>query len=254
MDIIDTHCHLTDLSEVDLQRQLHDASTSGVSRVICVGASRGKISSTQALRIAEANPQVWCSIGIHPHDAGDYTALDELEELASHNKVVAIGETGLDYFREWSPFDKQKELFINTIAVAKNLGKPLIIHCREAADDTFKILREQGASDVGGVFHCFSESAVFADSLAEINFLVSFTGTVTFKKAEALREVVRQVPLERIMLETDAPYMAPEPFRGQPSEPKHVRQVCDKIAQVKDIDVHIVAQQTTWNAERLFGL
>ena len=268
-ELIDTHCHLTDLTTAELESQLSAAATCAVRKVICIGACKGKESSFRAVEIARQYPCVFATVGIHPHDAKDFTALDELEQLccdANDNgllgynysrrpsKIVAIGETGLDYFREWAPFEAQKELFANTIAFALNLNKPLVIHCRDAAEDTLAMLRSSHAERIGGVFHCYAQDSEYAKKLADLNFLVSFTGNITFKKAEALRQVVHSIPIDQIMLETDSPYMAPEPFRGTPSEPKHVLQIAQKIAELKSIPITEIAEQTTANAKRLFKL
>ena len=254
MELVDTHCHLTYANQELLSQILSNAARVGVKRFICIGAGDGITSAAQAVALADGFPDVWASIGVHPHDAEKERSLEPLEKLAEHPKVVGVGETGLDYFRDWSPFDLQLTLFRNTIAFARNHRKPLIIHCRSAAEDTLKIIREEGAREVGGVFHCYSEDGEFAKQLADENFLVSFTGNITFKKATTLREAAKNIPLSQIMLETDMPYMAPEPFRGKESEPMHVYQVALKVAEVKGVSLDEVAAKTTQNAERLFGL
>ncbi len=254
MELVDTHCHLTYANQELLPQILSNAARVGVKRFVCIGAGDGAASASGAVALAEEFPDVWASIGIHPHDAEKERSLEQLEKLAAHPKVVAVGETGLDYFRDWSPFDLQLALFRNTIAFAKNHRKPLIIHCRSAAADTLKVIREENAKEVGGVFHCYSEDAEFAKKLADENFLVSFTGNITFKKATELRETVKNIPLSQMMLETDMPYMAPEPFRGKESEPMHVYQVALKVSEVKGVSLDEVAACTTLNAERLFGI
>ena len=189
-----------------------------------------------------------------PHDAGSFTELKHLETLAANPRVVAIGETGLDFYRDWAPKENQYRLFENTIAFAKEMRKPLIIHCRDAGEETLMILKKNGAADVGGVFHCYAEDAEFAERLADINFIVSFPGSLTFKNAVRVREAARNIPLERIMLETDAPYMAPEPHRGKPSEPAHVAHIALKLAEIKELPLEEVARVTSANAERLFHI
>lgn len=226
----------------------------GVSRVVCIGAGEGMKSAADAVSLAERFPNVWATVGVHPHDAKDHTALDGLETLAAHQKVVAIGETGLDFFRDWAPKEDQQRLFENTIAFARNLRKPLVIHCREAAEETFQTLRENKAHEIGGVFHCYAQDYRFAQRLEELDFIVSFPGSLTFKNASALRETAKAIPLERIMLETDAPYMAPEPFRGKPSEPAHVLQIAKKLAEIKELSLDAVAEKTTATACRFFGI
>lgn len=160
----------------------------------------------------------------------------------------------MDYFRDWSPISAQKKLFANSIALARQVKKPLVIHCREAQDDTYQMLCEHNAKDVGGVFHCYAGDSEFAKRLLDINFIVSFTGNMTFKKADSIREAARQIPLEYIMLETDTPYMAPEPFRGKQSEPAHVYQIAYRLAELHKVTIEEVARITTANAKRLFGL
>lgn len=252
MELIDTHCHIDQASEEELSAIFLNADRVGVDKMICIGASRGIESSPQAVALAHKHDRVFASVGIHPHDAGDFTDLGPLLPLLTEPKVVAIGETGLDFFRDWAPKENQEKLFRNSIAVAREVKKPLIIHCRDAYEDTIRVLKEEHAEEVGGVFHCYAGDAEFAKRVFDLNFLISFTGALTFKKSENLREVVRQSPLERIMVETDAPYMAPEPFRGGKSEPMHVYQVTATIAAVKGIPLEQAAEITTGNAYRLF--
>jgi len=252
--LVDTHCHLTNLSDEEIAKQIERAKARGVERAICIGAGYGVETAIRAVEIAERFPEIWASVAIHPHDAADRTKLHEVEKLATHPRVVAIGETGLDFYRDWSPVEDQYALFRDTIQLAKEVKKPLIIHCREARDEIFSVLQDEHAEAVGGVFHCFSETAEFAEQVFELNFIVSFLGNVTFKKADAIRQVVSALPLERFMLETDAPFMAPEPHRGKPSEPAHVRDIAERIAQLKDIPLETVVSTTTATAERLFGL
>lgn len=252
MELIDTHCHIDQASEEELSAIFLNADRVGVDKMICIGASRGIESSPQAVALAQRHDRIYASVGIHPHDAGDFTDLGPLLPLLAEPKVVAVGETGLDFFRDWAPKENQEKLFRNSIAVAREVKKPLIIHCRDAYEDTIRVLKEEHAEDVGGVFHCYAGDSEFAKRAFDLNFLISFTGALTFKKSENLREVVRQSPLERIMVETDSPYMAPEPFRGGKSEPMHVYQVAATIAAVKAIPLEQAAEITTGNAYRLF--
>jgi len=254
MELIDTHCHLSTVEIEDIPKVLERAAECSVKRMVAIGASEGKKSARQSIEIAEAFDCIYCTVGIHPHDAGSHTELEELEQLAEHKKVKAIGETGLDFFKDWAPVEEQRKLFTNTIAFSKNIKKPLIIHCRDAKEETFETLVKTKASEVGGVFHCYAEDAEFAKKLRDINFLVSFTGTVTFKKATDRREAVAGIPLEQIMLETDMPYMAPEPFRGKPSEPMHVYQIARTIAEVKEVSLEEVGKITTDTAIDFFNL
>ena len=252
--LIDTHCHLPSLTHKPLEQILADAQAAGVTRMVCIGAADGIDSARAAVALAEQYDNVWASVGVHPHDAGNFTEVTELEQYLAHDRVVAIGETGLDFFKEWAPFPEQRMLFRNSIAMAKNCGKPLIIHCRDAHAETLATLEECGAAAVGGVFHCYAEDEEFAKKLRDINFLVSLTGILTFKNAAKLRAAVRNIPLEQIMLETDCPYMAPEPHRGKPAEPSHVRIIAETLAAVHETSVEHVARVTTATAERFFSL
>lgn len=254
MELIDTHCHLDALEHDSLEIILERAARCSVLRYVCIGASQGIESAKRAVALAESVPAIWCSVGIHPHDAESRDQLEALEAYVTNAKVVAVGETGLDYFRDWSPFEDQRALFRDTIAFAKNARKPLIIHCRDAGEETLQTLIECDAQSVGGVFHCYAQDAEFAKRLRDINFLVSFTGNLTFKKATELRETASKIPIEQILLETDCPYMAPEPFRGKPSEPMHVYQIALKLAELKTLSLEEVAHTTTENAERFFSL
>ena len=222
--------------------------------MICIGASRGIESSPAAVSLARRHARVWATVGIHPQDAAKFTDMNSLRPLLSDDKVVAIGETGLDFYRDWAPKEDQYSLFRNSIRIAREVKKPIVIHCRDAYEETITVLKEESAGEVGGVFHCYAGDAEFAKRAIDMNFLVSFTGALTFKKADNLRAVVRAVPIERIMLETDTPYMAPEPFRGGKSEPMHVYQVAVTVAAVKGLTLEQVAEITTANAERLFQL
>jgi len=257
MELIDTHCHLPYLEHKPLEQVLEDAKAVDVKKFLCIGASQGTRSAFDSVTLAEKYPSVFASVGIHPHSAGvnehgEPASIEPLKELATHDKVLAIGETGLDFFKEWAPFEDQRRVFRETISFAKEIKKPLIIHCRDAKEETFSILKERNAEQAGGVFHCYSESAEFAKQLSDINFLVSLPGPITFKKADTLRAEVVKIPLEQIMLETDCPYMAPEPYRGKPSEPMHVYNIALKLAEVKEISLEEVARVTTQNAKRLF--
>ena len=261
LHLIDTHCHLDMLTQGSTEEIIGRAGAVGVMQMICIGAGNGIESPERAVNLAERFPNVFASVGIHPQEAGKFQDVERLRPLAEHPKVLAIGETGLDFFRDWgSPEPEQILVFERTIALAKEVKKPLIIHCRDvtgssrASDMILKMLEENGAAEVGGVFHCYPLDAEFAKRLRKINFLVSFPGVLTFKSANELRATAEAIPLEQIMLETDAPYMAPEPFRGKPSEPGHVRQIAEKLAEVKGLSLEEVAQATSANAARLFGI
>ena len=254
MELVDTHCHLTSLSHGTTEEILARAQEAFVTRCVSIGASDGLNSAYEALSLAKAHKNVWCSVGIHPHDAGNTIEIETLEDIVGDSLVVAIGETGLDFYRDWAPADKQRELFERTIAFARKHKKPLIIHSRSAGEECLETLTRLQARDVGGVFHCYAENAEFAKKLADTNFLVSYPGALTFKSAHAVREIAAAIPLEQIMLETDAPYMAPEPFRGKPNEPAHVLQIAQAMAKVKDISIQEVARVTTSTAKRFYNL
>lgn len=252
--LVDTHCHLPALEHRPLNDILADAEKAGIKKIICIGASVGKQSASDAVALAERHSNVWASVGVHPHDAKSFTDLDGLEDLARHPRVVAIGETGLDFFRDWAPRENQHRLFEASVELAKQVKKPIVIHSRSAGAECLETLKRLHAEEVGGVFHCYAEDAAFAERLRDIGFLVSFPGSLTFKNAHALRETAKAIPLDQIMVETDAPYMAPEPFRGKPSEPMHVYQIALVLAETKGVTLDEISRQTTANAERLFGL
>lgn len=254
LELTDSHCHLYSIPGENLETIIQNSLNANVTRIICVGASAELESAQTSIVLAEKFPAVWATVGIHPHDTGKCLEIKALEELCSHKKVVAIGETGLDYFRDWAPKENQLKVFKDTIALALNQKKPLVIHSRDAAEDCFDILKKQNAQEVGGVFHCYGEDAEFAKKLKDINFLVSFPGTITFKSATKLREIVKAIPLEQIMLETDAPYMAPEPYRGGHSEPKHVLQIAQKLAEIKEVSLETIAAITTRTALKFFKI
>ncbi|MDD2942380.1 MAG: TatD family hydrolase [bacterium] len=254
MNLIDTHCHLTLNPDNIVEEMMNRARLQGVTKFLCVGAISADQGAKDAVRLAGNYSAIYASVGIHPHDADKFCDLEMFESLLSHPKVVAVGETGLDYFREWSDFKNQEVLFRNSIRTARAVKKPLIIHTRDATADTLRILKEENAQDVGGVVHCYGGSVETARELADINFIISFTGVLTFKNATSLAKVAATVPLENIMLETDCPYMAPVPFRGKDSEPAHVRLIAEKLAELRDISVEEVAEVTSANARRLFGI
>jgi len=254
IELIDSHCHL-DMEPFDGDRDdcIARASKAGVTKLITIGTGSGLHGARRAIALAEKYPNVWASVGIHPHSSGEAFDRAELETLARHPKVVAIGETGLDFFRDWAPVDKQRAVFREQIALARLVSKPLIIHCREAGQECLQTLLEHKAADVGGVFHCFSEDAVFAKKLRTIGFLVSFPGQITFKNAGLVRDTCRDIPLEQMLVETDSPFLAPEPQRGKRCEPAFVVHTAHKIAEVKGLSFEEVAAITTRNTLTLFS-
>ena len=207
----------------------------------------------QVLAMAEQHQNIYASVGVHP----DYEDVEEpssarLVELAQHPKVIAIGETGLDYFRLKGDLEWQRTRFRNHIRAARECGKPLIIHTREAAADTLRIMAEENATVAGGVMHCFTETWEVAEAALEMGFYISFSGIVTFKNAKQIKEVAQRAPLERILIETDAPYLAPAPYRGKLNQPAYVKHVAEEIALLRGIGVDEVGRRTTENFERLF--
>lgn len=255
LDLFDSHVHL-DAKEYDADREevIARAHVAGVRRFVSIGAGYGAESAKRAIAIAENHPHVWASAGIHPHDGSTALQPEKLHTLARHPRVVAIGETGLDFHYDFAPRDAQENWFRAQIDIAKDLKKPLIIHCREAAPECFAVLSAMKASEVGGVFHCYSEDAEFARKLRDINFMISMPGMVTFKKADSVREAVKNIPLEQIMLETDGPFLAPVPHRGKRCEPAFMVETAKTVAELKGLTLEELAQATTENALRFFKI
>ncbi|MBP3040677.1 TatD family hydrolase [Bacillaceae bacterium Marseille-Q3522] len=253
--LFDTHVHLNaEQFEEDLTEVIERAKAAGVENMVVVGFDRPTIQ--RALELAEEHPFLYASIGWHPVDAIDMTEVDLqwIEELAAHEKVVALGEMGLDYHWDKSPKDVQQEVLRKQIILAKKLKMPIIIHNREATEDLMKILKEEGASEVGGIMHCFSGSIEVAMECLKMNFFISLGGTLTFKNAKKPKEVAAAVPLEKLLIETDCPYLAPHPYRGKRNEPGYVKLVAEKIAEIKEISYEEVAEQTSKNAKKLFAI
>ena len=251
---IDSHVHLNAKDyAADLPAVLERARAAGIEAFLCVGAGYGAESAASAVALAEREPDVWASVGVHPQDASKDCDIEIIRTLATHPRVVAIGETGLDYFRDTSSPVAQERWFRSQIELALAVRKPLIIHSRQAAEDCIRILEEAGATAIGGVFHCYSEDAAFAKRLAQINFRVSFPGVLTFKKSEATRQAARDIPLEQILLETDGPYLAPEPNRGKRCESAMMVATAHMLARLKNLSIEEVGRITTANARALFG-
>lgn len=257
MFLVDSHCHLDhlDLSNHDgsLDKALAFAKMQGVGHFLCVCITLKAFPAM--LQLAKQYPQVSASVGLHPNEQeiDHEPTCDELIALAQDDKIVAIGETGLDYYRSEGDVEWQRERFRQHIRAAKATGKPLIVHTRQAKDDTLQILREENAHEVGGVMHCFTEDWATAAKALDLNFMISISGIVTFRNATEIQEVAKQVPLDRLLIETDSPYLAPMPHRGQSNEPAYVRYVAEYIAQFRGIDVAVLAEQTTANFFRLFN-
>jgi TatD DNase family protein len=212
--------------------------------------------SRAAVELADRYPFVYATVGVHPHEAkqiGD-SWYDDLRRLAQHKKVVAYGEIGLDYHYNHSPPKLQRERFREQITLARDLRLPIVVHTREAQDDTITVLKEENAADVGGVFHCFSGDARLAKDALDLGFLLSFSGVITFQNATMLRDIVKTVPMDRILVETDSPYLTPAPHRGKRNEPANVRLVAEKIAAIQGMTADQVAELTSQNARRVFKI
>lgn len=257
--LVDSHCHLNfiNLQEFnnDLGVVLQKARENGVTQFLCVCVELSDY--PDLCRIAETFPEVKISVGLHPNNEVDSEPDAEmLVSLAKHPSCIAIGETGLDYYRstEIATLENQKNRFREHIQAAITSKKPLIIHTRQAAEDTMALLDEEDAAEIGGVMHCFSESWEIAKKALDLGFYISFSGIVTFKNAQMLQEVARKVPLDRILIETDAPYLAPTPFRGKQNHPALVKHVAEYLAQLRQLDYVDLAQRTTHNYQQCFKL
>lgn len=253
--LFDTHVHLNaeQFSE-DLDEVIDRARMEGVQYMVVVGFDRPTI--LKAMELIEEYDFIYASIGWHPVDAIDMRDedLEWIEELAKHPKVVAIGEMGLDYYWEKSPKDVQQEVFRKQIQLAKKVKLPIVIHNREATADIVTILNEENAAEVGGIMHCFSGSVEVAKECVEMNFYISLGGPVTFKNAKKPKEVAQEIPLNKLLIETDCPYLAPHPYRGKRNEPSYVKLVAEQIAELKGLSYEEVSQVTTENAKILFGI
>lgn len=251
--LIDSHCHLNfEPLRNNIPQVLQNARDQGVGHMLCVGVNLEKLPEVLALAHEHAN--IFASVGVHPDEqSGRDPSVEELVNLAGDPRVVAIGETGLDYFRIQGDVAWQQERFRRHIRAARAVGKPLIIHTRDAAVDTMRILRDEGAEVAGGVMHCFTESWETARAALDLGFYISFSGIVTFRNADSLRAVATQVPVDRLLIETDAPYLAPVPHRGRPNEPAFVRHVADLLAQLRRLPLEELADATTRNFFTLFG-
>jgi TatD DNase family protein len=255
MELIDSHSHIYGKEFAqDLPEMLERASAAGVGTIIAVGADLE--SSREACRLADAYDRIYCSVGIHPHDADRVTepCYQVVRELAQGSKVVAIGEVGLDFYRDRSARPAQEEVFRRFIRLARELKLPLIIHDRDAHERVVAIMREEGAAEVGGVLHCFSGDLQMAHDVIEMGFRVSIPGTITYASNEALRAVVRGVKIEQLLVETDSPYLSPVPHRGKRNEPAFVRFAAERIAELKGLSAEDVGRITSFNARRLFGI
>lgn len=256
MFLVDSHCHLDrlDLTPYDdnLSNALSYAHDVGVGHMLCVSINMENFGSV--LGIAKEYDFISASVGVHPNETeGHDPSVDELISLANDNDIVAIGETGLDYFRSEGDLTWQHDRFRRHITASRETKKPLIIHMRDATEDTLRILKEEKADEVGGVMHCFVEDWEVAQRALDLNFVISFSGIVTFNSAKELQKVAKNVPQDKMLVETDSPYLAPVPFRGKSNQPAYVVNVAEKIAELRGISIEAVADLTTKNYVNLFG-
>jgi TatD DNase family protein len=263
MPLLDSHCHLEakDFRRADGSDERDDvlarARAAGVEAFVCVGSGAGLDEVRTAIAMAEAHPDIWAAVGIHPHDAARIPAgaMAEIERLAmEHPRVVAVGETGLDYHYMHSPEAEQQRTLSDFIAIARRAKKPLSLHVRDAHADTVRILEADGARDVGGVIHCFTGDLADARRYVELGFHISLSGVVTFKSATNIREAAAWVPLDRLLVETDCPFLAPVPMRGKRNEPAYVTHTAQVVASLRGIDYEELAAATTRNGRALFRL
>src|SRR5687768_5822165 len=255
--LIDSHAHIQGKEYADEREAIiARACQAGVEKIIAVGGAGDMTSNAEAVALAESFPNVYATVGMHPHDAKDVGAKDlaKLKELAAHPKVVDVGETGLDYYYSHSPHDVQRRVFGQFIQMARETDLPIVVHERDAAQEAAELLRSEGSGKLRGVIHCFTGNYEAACAYLDLGFYLSFTGIITFKNAEPLREVVQKVPLERMLVETDSPFLTPAPHRGKRNEPAYVRFVAGTIAEIKGITLEKVAQVTTKNVQNLFKI
>jgi len=255
LQFIDSHCHLDmEAYENDRDLVIHRALQVGISKIITIGIDA--VSSQQAVKLAEQYSCVYAAIGVHPHDAAQVTQNDfnMIERLASHKKVVGYGEIGLDYAKLYSGKDIQQQVFSRQLAMAKDLGLPVIIHDRDAHDDVLRILKQHAPYPSGGVMHCFSGDAAFAEKVMDLGFFISIPGIITFKNVTSLQQVAREMPLQSMLIETDGPFLAPVPYRGKRNAPEFLLHTAQKIAELRETTLAEIAQATTANAKTLFTL
>jgi len=252
---VDSHCHLDCIKLDEFDHSFDDliqkTSDAGIDHMLCVSINLQDYPAMLAM--TEPYEQISVSVGIHPMaDKAEILDTAHLKNLANNKKVIAIGETGLDYYYCEGDTTWQQERFRRHIDVANDVDKPIIVHTRDAANDTLEILREQNAEQCGGVIHCFTESMQFAEAAMELGFMISFSGIITFNNADKLREVAKNVPDEFLLIETDSPYLSPKPFRGKQNWPAHVSKVAERIAELRDTDVEHIAEISKDNFNRLF--
>jgi len=256
--MIDSHCHLDEQNcrGGDPDTILGRARAAGVDGFVVIGVGEALSEAREAVELAARYPDVWATVGLHPHDAQKLSdaMASELKLLSERPRVVAIGEIGLDYHYDNSPRETQREVFRRMIELGKQRKLPIVVHTREAAEDTLAILEEEGAREVGGIIHCFSEDLAFARRALDIDFDLSFSGIVTFKNARAVQEVAAWAPFDRVLIETDSPYLAPLPFRGRPCEPAMLVHTAAKVAALRGVSVEDVDRETVLNTKRRLRL
>ena len=257
LSLVDSHAHIQGTEYAgDVEAVIARAREAGIDKIIAVGGAGEMSSNHEAVALAASYENVYATVGMHPHDAKDVGSeeLASLRDLTVHPKVIAVGETGLDYYYSHSPHDVQRRVFAEFIQLARQAGLPLVVHERDAAQDAAQLLRSEGRGNLRGVIHCFTGNYQAACDYLDLGFYLSFTGIITFKNAEPLRDVVRQVPLEKILIETDSPYLTPVPHRGKRNEPAYVRLVAEAVAIMKSISLEEVAQITSGNVRELFSI
>lgn len=256
MHIVDSHCHLDrlkleKLEQADLDFVVQQAFEADVKHMLCIGIDKTNAPVVKA--IAQNYPNVFASVGVHPLDAEDVISRDELIALADDPKVVAIGETGLDYYYSEDSKKVQQESFAIHLEVAKQKQLPVVVHTRHAREDTLDLIKGHGCDKAAGVLHCFTESWEMAKAAMDLGYYISFSGIVTFKNAKELQEVAKKMPLDRMLVETDSPYLTPVPFRGKPNYPKHTRQVAEFLSELRGESLDLIAEKTTENFFTLFN-
>lgn len=255
--LIDSHCHLSELSDEELQQTLTAAKEIGIDYLVAIGAGYGFEDNLKTLEITNKHLNIFCALAMHPHDAKEASAenVKTLHKLILENeKVRAVGEIGLDYHYMNSPKETQQQVLRQFVQIAHDVKKPVVIHDRDCETDCVDILREEKAEVVGGVVHCFTGNQALANKYLDLGFYVSFSGIITFKKANELRGVVKNVPLEKMFVETDSPFLAPVPYRGKKNQPAYVKHVAECVAEVKGISFEEVAKVTSENAREFFKI
>jgi TatD DNase family protein len=254
MQLVDTHCHLDGKSfDGDREAVIARARAAGVEWMVAIGTGDGPPDLEAGIRLAEAYPFIYATVGVHPHEAAKATADTWIEMMAltAHPKCVAVGEIGLDYHYDFSPRDTQKAVFVRQMQVARDASQPIVIHTREAWDDTVALIREHWDPALGGIFHCFSGGPREAQQVLDLGFHISFSGIVTFPKATDIHDAARMAPAGRLLVETDSPYLAPIPFRGKRNEPAYVQHTAARISELRGVPLEEIAALTTANWKRL---